>query len=134
MLNLGAGAPALSAQEGVRIDTPGRLAEHELSLHLSTADLCLLPFTDGVSTRRTTLMAALAHGLPVLGLDGRGTDSVLTRHPDAIVLTATGDRACYARAAVELGADRMALRARGEAARRLYEEQFDWPVVADRVS
>jgi len=134
VLNLGMGAPALRAGDGVRVDTPGRLGESELSLRLSAADLCLLPFTDGVSTRRTTLMAALAHGVPVLGLRGTATDTILTGHPQALMLTPAGDRRAFARAAVELVADRSALRARGELGRRLYEAQFDWPVIARRVA
>jgi len=134
VLNLGDGAPALAARDGVRIETPGRLGEDELSLRLSAAHLCLLPFTDGVSTRRTTLMAALAHGVPVLGVHGTATDTVLTCDPQVLMLTAAGDRCAFARAAVDLAADRSALGARGEAGRRLYEERFDWPVIARLVA
>ena len=134
VLNLGTGTPALDAGEGVRVDTPGPLGEVEISLRLSAADLCLLPFTDGLSTRRTTLMAALAHGLPVLGLRGTATDTVLTGHPQALMLTPAGDRPGFVHAAVEMAADRAALRARGESGRELYEAEFDWPVVARRVS
>jgi glycosyltransferase involved in cell wall biosynthesis len=106
---------------------------HELSLHLLAGDVALLPFTDGVSTRRTAMMAALAHGLPVLGLRGVSTDSSLLEHPEALTLTPVRDTAAYARAAVELTSDADRLRAAGEAARRLYSDQFDWPLVAQRV-
>jgi len=134
VLNLGADAPPLRAPRGVAVDSPGRLDAGELSLRLSASDLVLLPLTDGVSTRRTTLMAALAHGRPVLGLHGCNTDAELAAASDALTLTPAGDRDAFARAAVELARDPARLQALGTAGRRLYEARYDWPVVARRVS
>ncbi len=133
VLNLGVGAPALDVTPAVDVWAPGALSADELSLHLWASDLFLLPLTDGVSTGRTTLMAALAHGLPVLGLRGPSTDTVLINHPEALTLTRVGDQRAFARAAVELAGDLGRLRATGEAARHLYTSHFDWPVVANRV-
>jgi glycosyltransferase involved in cell wall biosynthesis len=113
---------------------PGRLEADELSVHLWASDLVLLPFTDGVSTRRGTLMAALAHGRPVLGLRGCHTDAVLAEAPDAVALTPAGDRHAFSCAAVELAGDPGRLRATGDAGRRLYESRFDWPVLAQSVA
>jgi glycosyltransferase involved in cell wall biosynthesis len=134
VLNLGADAPTARVPPGVEVISPGRQTADELSLGVSASDLVLLPLTDGVSTRRTTLMAALAHGRPVLGLHGRNTDTLLAETPAALALTPVGDRAAFARAAVELVGDQAQLDAIGEAGRRLYEEQFDWPVLARRVA
>jgi len=134
VLNLGRDAPPLEVPAGVAVDAPGRLEARELSVRLRASDIVLLPFADGLSTRRTTLMAALAHGLAVAGLRGAGTDSVLTGHPEALVLTPAGHPAVYANAVVELAADPARLRTMGEAGRRLYEQHFDWPVLAHRVS
>jgi len=133
VLNLGLGAPPLQVPTGVVVHTPGRIEARELSLQLRASDIVLLPFVDGISTRRTTLMAALAHGLPVVSVRGTDTDSVLVTHPDAISLTPVGELAAYARAVVELVEDQSQLRAVGLAGRRLYEERFDWPVLADQV-
>ena len=44
----------------------GYLPPPELSRTLRALDCCLLPYTDGASYRRGSLMAALAHGLPVV--------------------------------------------------------------------
>jgi len=134
VLNLGAGAPAPSVPEGVAVRSPGPLTEAELSLHLLAGDLALLPLVDGLSTRRTTLMAALAHGLPVAGLRGPGTDPLLAARPDAVALTPAGDRGAYARAVVALADDPAVRSALGRAGRRLYERELDWPVVARRVT
>jgi glycosyltransferase involved in cell wall biosynthesis len=133
LLNLGAGAPTLSVPGGVVVRAPGALPAEELSLYLRASDLVLLPFKDGLSTRRSTLMAALAHGRPVLGLRGHNTDDALGRAPDAIVLTRAGDRTAFARAAVELASDPARMRATGGAGRQLYESSFDWPVLAEKV-
>lgn len=133
VLNLGAGVAPLDLAPGIAVDTPGYLPEGELSVRLTASDLILLPFTDGASTRRTTLMAALAHGLPVLASDGARTDSVLRSHPEAITLTPADDPGAFAAAAVALAGDGARLRAAGEAGRRLYDDRFDWPIAAARV-
>jgi len=134
VLNLGDGAPAVLAPAGVIVDRPGRLEPTELSMRLRASDLVLLPFVDGLSTRRTTLMASLAHGAPVAGVLGAGTDRVLIDHPDALLLTPGGRPAEHARAVVEISNDPVRLRGMGDAGRRLYEEHFDWPVLAGRVT
>jgi glycosyltransferase involved in cell wall biosynthesis len=134
VLNLGADAPSLQVSTAVEVRSPGRQTEAELSLGLSASDVILLPFTDGVSTRRGTLMAALAHGVPVIGLNGHNTDAMLAAATGALVLTPAGDRAAFARAAVELTRDPVRMRAIGAAGRRLYESRFDWPLLAQRVA
>jgi glycosyltransferase involved in cell wall biosynthesis len=133
VLNLGRGSPVLAIRPDVEVRMPGALASTDLSLHLRASDVLLLPFTDGLSTRRTTLMAGLAHGVPVAGLRGVNTDGILVRHADATVMTPYRDLDAYARAAVELTADRARLGAIGAAGRELYKRNFDWPVVARMV-
>lgn len=49
-----------------RLTWTGYLSAQELSPYLAAADLAVLPYTDGASLRRTTMLVALAHGLPVL--------------------------------------------------------------------
>jgi glycosyltransferase involved in cell wall biosynthesis len=134
VLNLGAGAPRLRLPHGVAVRNPGRLEADELSIHMWASDLVLLPFSDGVSTRRGTLMTALAHGRPVLGLRGCNTDAVLADAPDALALTPAGDPHAFSRAAVELASNPGRLHALGHAGRRLYESRFDWPVLARSVA
>lgn len=134
VLNLGLGAPPLAVPSGVAVTRPGHLGATELSLQLRTSDIVLLPFVDGISTRRTTLMAALAHGLPVVTVYGPDTDSVLLTDPPSIGLTPAGEPAIYARAVVDLVDDQAKLRALGEAGRRMYEDLFAWPIIADQVA
>jgi glycosyltransferase involved in cell wall biosynthesis len=134
ILNLGVNAPPLAVPSGVEVASPGFLPAEELSRCLSASDVVLLPLVDGVSTRRTTLMAALAHGRPVIGLRGRNTDSMLAKAHDCLILTPVGDPAAFSRAAVALADNPERMRAMGQAARRFYEVHFDWPVTARRVA
>jgi len=133
VFNLGVDAPALQVPSGLRVDTPGELPAESVSLHLRASDLLLMTFTDGVSTRRTTLMAGLAHALPVIGLRGTSTDGMLLRHPEALVLTPAGDRDAFARAVLDITADPARLRSTGTAARALYANNFDWPAAVQRL-
>jgi glycosyltransferase involved in cell wall biosynthesis len=134
VLNLGAGAPQVRVvRESVRVVAPGWLEASSLARHLAAADLFVAPFVDGVSTRRTSLMAALQHGLPVLGTDGRLTDDVLRHSTHALALVPVGDRKRLAEAVRWLVRDPQERLARGAAGRKLYESSFDWPVIAARI-
>ncbi len=66
--------PAIAARLHV---TDELLGEH-LSRHLSACDLMIQPYPDGISARRTSAMAALAHGRPVVTTVGRLTESLWT--------------------------------------------------------
>src|SRR5690606_28314882 len=62
----------------------------EVSDQMTSASAALAPIVDGVSTRRTSVAAALAHGLPVVGTDGPCTTDAL-RRSSAFLLTAPGE-------------------------------------------
>ena len=53
---------------------PGYLAPEEVSLHLQASDVAIQPYPDGADTRRTSLMACLANGVPTATTQGRFTD------------------------------------------------------------
>jgi glycosyltransferase involved in cell wall biosynthesis len=127
LLNLGAEPPPVIVP-GVRVVTPGRLDANIIAEHLAAADVYLAPFIDGVSGRRTSLMAALQHGLPVIGTYGPMTDSAMRAERDALLLTPSADGAGFASAARDLALDAPQRARRAAAARRFYESRFDWPV------
>lgn len=136
VLNLGAGAPPIDVPPGVELRSPGHLPADALSRHLWASHLVLLPFADGLSTRRTTMMAALAHRRPVIGLEGRNTDRRLlaAARDGAVVLAAAGDRAAFAAAAVQLADDPAKAAATGDRGEALFRAEFDWPVLARRMA
>lgn len=80
-LLLGDGGPAFAerlvrAQPSVagRVTAPGRQEHAALSVHLQACDVVVQPYPDGVSARRTTAMAALANGVPMVSNAGRFTE------------------------------------------------------------
>lgn len=63
-----AGLERLIREVGVedRVHWTDYLPDEAVSAHMAAADIMVLPYRDGVSLRRGTLMAALAHGRPVI--------------------------------------------------------------------
>lgn len=55
------------------IAAPGYLPPEDVSLHLQASDVAVQPYPDGADTRRTTLMACLANGVPTVTTRGRFT-------------------------------------------------------------
>ena len=49
-----------------RIHWTGFISQTEVSASLTSTDLCVLPYRDGISFRRGSLMACLAHGRPII--------------------------------------------------------------------
>jgi glycosyltransferase involved in cell wall biosynthesis len=64
---------------------PGYLAPIELSHYLQISNLMLMPHRFGISAKRTSLMSALEHGIPVIGTDGMLTDSFLRQLPSVFL-------------------------------------------------
>lgn len=109
-----------------RVHATGTLPPQELSRAISACDLMVQPYSEGVSARRTCLMAALAHGQPVVTSSGTATEP-LWAESGAVALASAGDldamrsliaelladeaqRACYSTKAMELYAQRFDLR------------------------
>jgi glycosyltransferase involved in cell wall biosynthesis len=73
--------PALRGQ----IRATGSLEPEQTALHLAACDCLLQPFADGVSSRRTSVMAGLALGLPIVTNAGPLTDPVW-KNTDSVLL------------------------------------------------
>lgn len=106
-----------------RVTASGELDPVSLSRRLQACDILVQPYPDGVSTRRTTLMAAMSHGVPVVTTMGRLSESIW-RESDAIVAVPAGDPAALSRAVIELARDPERRRRLRAAARAMYENRF----------
>ncbi len=53
-----------------RLFAPGELSPEQVSLNLQACDVLVQPYPDGVSSRRTSVMAGLAHGIPTVSNTG----------------------------------------------------------------
>jgi glycosyltransferase involved in cell wall biosynthesis len=114
------GSPA----SGDRIRATGVISAETASLYLQACDLMLQPYAGGVNARRSSLVVAIAHGLPVVTTRGRftegfwaasgGVELVPDDDPDAAVLRIR-----------RLVGDAGARRRLGQRALRLYDDRFD---------
>ncbi|MET0626297.1 MAG: glycosyltransferase [Pyrinomonadaceae bacterium] len=107
-----------------RIHAAGTLAPEALSRHLAACDLLVQPFPDGVSARRTSVMAGLAHGLAVVTSVGALTEE-LWEESGAVALAPAGDDGAMLDEVRRLLASAEARARLGAAARELYRERFD---------
>jgi glycosyltransferase involved in cell wall biosynthesis len=107
-----------------RVHATGTLAPEALSRHLAACDLLVQPYPDGVSARRTSAMAGLAHGLAVVTTKGRLTEG-LWQESGAVALAPAGDDDALLDEVRRLLASPESRARLGEAARKLYRERFD---------
>lgn len=118
--------------EGLPVRDLGKLSAREVSSAFAAMDISIAPIPDGVSTRRGTVMAALAHGVPVASLSGPSTDGVFsTASGQSIWLSPTGAVEAYGQLVAALAVHPARIDV-GAAGRALYEQKFDWPVIAKR--
>ena len=111
------------------IDT-GFLPPAEVSRCFAACDFAALLFRDGASFRRGSILAAMAHGLPVLSCRS-GAPAEGLEHGENILLPEAGDVPGLAQNMVELCND-PALRRRLHRASLATAEQFAWPLIAER--
>ncbi len=102
----------------------GELNAADLSRHLSACDLMLQPYIDGVSSRRTTIMAQLSLGLPVITTSGRLTEP-LWAESGAVALAPAGDVDGIVGATNRLLRDEPERKRLAAAAKALYLGRFD---------
>lgn len=102
----------------------GTQSAREASLLMQCCDLFVQPYPDGASTRRTTLMALLQHGRPVVTNVGSRTESFWPES-GSVRLVPEADASALADAVASL-MDNPAERARlAEQARSIYRSRFD---------
>ena len=114
-------ATARSSPE--RVLAAGALEPAAIAAALQACDVVLQPYPDGVTTRRTSVMAALRNGCPTVTTEGRLTEDVW-RATRAAVLVRHGDAAAFADACAALLADAGARQAAAFRARAAYRAQF----------
>jgi hypothetical protein len=107
---------------GGRLRAPGELDREALSFHLQACDLVVQPYPDGVSGRRTTVMAPLANGVPVVTNAGAYTEPVWRE--GAVSLAPSPDPVALAEAALAMIAERQLLGHRRDESRAFYERSF----------
>lgn len=117
-------------EDGLHLTGPG--TREELSAALSASDVYLHMDRAGPSAgRRTTLVAALAHGLPIVSYRGPDHASELIEGRSVVTVEPTPD--ALARALGELAANPDIRRALGRAARETFDANFAWTRIGERL-
>jgi glycosyltransferase involved in cell wall biosynthesis len=115
---------------GERVITTGQVAADVVSAHLLATDLVVLPFRDGASFRRGSLLAALAHGCAVVTTQPTERAEATLLAP-AAALVAPSDVRALAAALAQLAAN-PATRSALAAAGPLLAKRFSWAEIAAR--
>jgi glycosyltransferase involved in cell wall biosynthesis len=113
---------------GARVHWTGYVDDPAVSANFLASDITALPYLDGVSLRRGTLMAALAHGQAIVTTQ---PDHPIPELDDALVTVPPGDPVALADALAELWhnpARRRALQVAAAEAAQL----FTWESIARR--
>ena len=105
-----------------RVIAPGLLPAALITEYLRACDLVIQPYPDGASGRRTTLMAALANGVPAVTTIGILSEPVWAE--GAVAAAPAGDHGGLGRLILDLLDRPGRLAELGLAGRRLYENQF----------
>lgn len=127
------GSEVRKALPGVPVITDGPQPADEVSRRFAAMDIYLVPLMDGISTRRTSLMTALQHGIATVGTRGPLTDEMLARQDgSAFLLADVGDSADFNARVMRLVDDVPLRECLAHEGRRLYQSEFTWPRIADR--
>jgi glycosyltransferase involved in cell wall biosynthesis len=103
-------------------------APEEIAIALRQSRVCVLPYRDGASFRRTTLIAALALGVPVITTKGRSTPALLE---DGSSVLFAGNENEMAEAVVRAVTNPALSRRVSEGARAL-SERFSWDGISEK--
>lgn len=112
-----------------RVHWTGYLSAEEVSRTLQAADMAALPFSDGVSYRRGSLLATLAHGLPTITTPAHLPLEPALRDEREVLFADAGDSINLALAIERLTMDadlRASLAERG----RVIAGSFRWDAIA----
>jgi len=115
-----------------RIHATGAIpaTDPRLSAHLASCDLMIQPYPDGASSRRTSLLGPLAHGVPIVTTWGASTEP-LWRESEAVAIVPAEDPDGFVNEASRLLSDQAARQRATEAAKTLYSRYFAIERIAD---
>lgn len=112
-----------------RVHWTGFLSDRELSVAMQACNLMVMPYRDGASLRRGTLMAALAHGQAVVTTEPVSRVQELT-HGENVWLVARDSAAALSEAIALLQNDANLRHRLGQGA-LLLSQQFGWGAIAE---
>ncbi len=106
-----------------RVHALDGLSGEGVAAHLAACDLLLQPYPDGVSSRRTSVMASLALGLPIVTTRGPSTEPVWGES-DAVALAPVSSPSAFMTAAEDVLTDPRRRSGLCNRAAALYRDRF----------
>ncbi len=107
-----------------RVAATGEIGASEVAHRLRACDFVVQPYPDGATTRRTSLMASLACGVPTVTTIGVWSEPLWRAAREAIELAPAGDVASIVDRCQRLANDPVRRGALGVAGRAFYERNF----------
>jgi hypothetical protein len=106
-----------------RVHATGTLESQDVSSAMAACDVMIQPYPDGVSTRRGSIMALLAHGRAVVTTDGVGTEP-LWRESGAVEMAPVRDPGRMREALDQMISNHNLRNDRAHAGLKLYDDRF----------
>ena len=123
--------PALS---DVPLLAGGPFPGEEISRRFAAMDVHLTAFSDGISTRRGSVMCGLQHGVATVGTYNYNTDAIFMEENGRSLLLAPADDAPKFNTHVLEVLQQPALRvALADSGQRLYQKHFGWDRIASQL-
>ena len=117
-----------AAPDGDRTAYTGFVPDEVASRLLGCSDVALAPYVDGLSTRRSSTISMMAHGLPIVSTRGELTDpEVFDDFP--VSLVSPDDETGFERAIEELIHSPEKRAEAAEQTRRFFQHHFAWGVL-----
>jgi glycosyltransferase involved in cell wall biosynthesis len=107
-----------------RVSATGSLSSAGLAAHIAACDVLLQPYPDGVTSRRTTAMAGLFAGVPVVTTQGLLTER-FWHEEKPVRLAPVGDVRAIVHHVFQLLADPAERRRQADIGRAFYDRWFD---------
>lgn len=111
------------------VTSPGRLSEQQVSTWLLASDVFLMPHYAGLCSKRGTLMAAMQHGLPVVGIRTEMTDA-FWNNVEGVRLTTRFNTGLFAQYVSDLVVDHQLMTSMGRSNQKYFHSNFTWPMIA----
>ena len=115
-----------------RVHWTGFVEDEQVSQLMASADLMVMPYRDGVSLRRGTLMAALAHGRPLISTQPQVATPELV-HGENVWLVSAENATELSEAITHLRSHQELRATLSEGATKL-SQQFQWDKIASQTA